>query len=282
MQKVAIQGIKGCYHDVASYKYFGEQISMNQIECHSFEEMFRAFEKDKEIWGVMAIENTVAGSILPNYNKLMASNMQVVGEVYQRIEHCLLTNQKTTLDQLSEVRSHPMALLQCLQYFDSNHQIILKETKDTALSAKQLAEKPNPKIGVIASELAAQEYGLNILDKGIETNSRNFTRFLILRNKELVDLSNRTINKASLYFKTGHTPGSLAAVLSLFAKKEVNVTKIQSLPVVGRPWEYLFLTDLQFDHYDRFQEMIEEVKTITNELKVLGAFQEGIKYRQVL
>lgn len=281
MQKVAIQGVKGCYHDVASYKYFGEQQSMKQIECHSFEEMFRAFKEDPEIWGVMAIENTVAGSILPNYNKLMESNMQIVGEVYQRIEHCLLTNEETTLNQLTEVRSHPMALLQCLQYFDTNHHIILKETKDTALSAKHLAEKPNPNIGVIASELAAQEYGLHILDKGIETNSRNFTRFLILRNKELVDMGNRTINKASLYFRTGHTPGNLAAVLQLFASHEINLTKIQSLPVIGRPWQYLFLTDLQFDNYDHFKEVIIEAKTITNGLQILGAFQEGIKYRQL-
>jgi len=281
VQKVAIQGVKGCYHDVASYKYFGEQQHIKQIECHSFEEVFRAFKKNPETWGVMAIENTVAGSILPNYSKLMASDMQIVGEVYQRIKHCLLTNKTTTLDQITEVRSHPMALLQCLYYFDSHHHIVLKETQDTALSAKELAENPSPNIAVIASELAAQVYGLTIIDKGIETNPRNFTRFLILRNKELVNMENKTINKASLYFKTGHTPGSLAEVLGLFAKKEVNLTKIQSLPVIGRPWEYLFITDLLFDHYDRFKEMMVEARKITNELQILGTYQEGIKYRQL-
>lgn len=282
MIEVAIQGVKGCFHEVAAYKYFGERVPINKFECHSFQEMFRIFTEKPTIFGVMAIENTVAGTILPNYAKLMESDMGIIGEVYLRIEHNLLSIAPIEIPDLKEVRSHPMALLQCLDFFKPHPHIKLIETEDTALSAKKLSETKETNIAVIASQLAGHYYQLHTLAQGIETNSRNFTRFLILKNKASLDeFRPSVINKASIYFRVGHTPGSLAKVLSLFAEKNINLTKIQSLPVIGREWEYLFLVDLNFDDYSVFQNSLELLKDLTSELQILGEYQMGVKYRTI-
>jgi len=281
MIKIAIQGIKGCFHEIAAYKFFGERQVLQTIECHSFEQMFRSFKQDEEIFGIMAIENTVAGSILPNYSKLMLSDMQIIGEVYLRIEQNLLALPDVKLEDITEVRSHPMALLQCLSFFENHPQIKLTETEDTALSAKELSENPSSKnIGAIASFLAADRYKLNVLAEGIETNKRNFTRFLVLQNKNLVD-QKEIINKSSIWFKTGHTPGSLATILGIFAKYNINLTKIQSLPVIGREWEYLFLVDLEFSEIDDFNIALNQSDEFISELHILGKYQKGIKFRTI-
>ncbi len=279
MLKVAIQGVKGCYHEIAAFKYFGERDPLQPIECHSFRAMFNHFQKDEKMMGVMAIENTVAGSILPNYALLMASNMSIIGEVYQRIEHHLMSNELTDLDVIQEVRSHPMAILQCLQYFDKYPHINLVETKDTALSAKLLAESPDKTVAVIASKLAAERYQLAVLDKGIETNHRNFTRFLILQNKASLLSTSPAFNKASLCFKLSHESGSLAKVLGLLAEAKMNLTKIQSMPVIGREWEYSFLVDLTFEEVDHYKTALENIQTHLSDLRILGEYQEGVKYR---
>ncbi len=279
--KIAIQGIKGCFHEIAAFKYFGERQRLILNECHSFEEMFRQFEKDQELYGVMAIENTVAGSILPNYSKLMQSNMQIIGEVYLRIEQNLLGIDLVDIASLKEVHSHPMAILQCLQFFKQYPSIKLIEKEDTALSAKVLLEKQDKQIGAIASSLAADHYDLKILAKGIETNHRNFTRFLILQNKDLLKLDEGFVNKASVCFKVGHTPGSLAKVLTIIAEHELNLTKIQSLPVIGREWEYLFLADLEFSSYGEYQKCLEIINPFLNEFQLLGLYQKGIKFRTI-
>jgi len=277
---IAIQGVKGCYHEIAAFKYFGEREPLTPIECTSFREMFAHFQKDTTTQGVMAIENTVAGSILPNYALLMNSNMTIIGEVYQRIEHHLMSNQATTLADLTEVRSHPMAILQCLQYFEPHPHIDLIETQDTALSAKLLAETPEPTVAVIASKLAAERYNLVVLDKGIETNSRNFTRFLILQNKEIAS-TQINFNKASLCFKLSHETGSLSKVLTLLSAAHINLTKIQSLPVIGHEWEYLFLIDLAFDTLPQYRQSLATIAPYTSDLKILGEYQAGVKYRTV-
>ena len=282
MLKIAIQGIKGSFHEIASYKFFGERQALQTIECHSFEEMFRSFRKDATVYGVMAIENTVAGSILPNYSKLLHSEMEIIGEVYLRIEQNLLTHPEVNIEDIKEVRSHPMALLQCLEFFNKYPNIKLTETPDTALSAKELSESPESKdVGAIASFLAADRYKLNVLAEGIETNKRNFTRFLILQNKQFVKKDNLQINKASIWFKTGHTPGSLAKILTIFGEQHINLTKIQSLPVIGREWEYLFLADLEFGESIDFTKALEATGTLISEMKILGAYQKGIKFRTV-
>ena len=282
MIKIAIQGIKGCFHEIAAYKFFGERQALQTIECHSFEQMFRAFKQDEQIFGVMAIENTVAGSILPNYSKLMLSDMQIIGEVYLRIEQNLLALPDVKLEDITEVRSHPMALLQCLSFFEKHPQIKLTETADTALSAKELSENPsNKNTGAIASFLAADRYKLNVLAEGIETNKRNFTRFLVLQNKNTLEQNDQIVNKSSIWFKTGHTPGSLAAVLGIFAKNNINLTKIQSLPVIGREWEYLFLVDLEFGELEDFNIALNQSDEFISELHLLGKYQKGIKFRTV-
>lgn len=280
MIKVAIQGVKGCFHEIAAYKYFGERQQLDSIECHSFEEMFRLFGTNNEIYGVLAIENTVAGSIIPNYAKLRQSEMKVIGEVYLRIEQHLLALPESTIEDIEEVRSHPMAILQCLKYFKQYPEIKLTETPDTALSAKNLSENPNKNIAVIASSLAASTYGLNILQSNIETNRRNFTRFLILQNESHQETLDFT-NKASICFTVGHTPGALAAVLKIFSDNQINLTKIQSLPVIGKEWEYLFLVDLEFAQYKEYKSVIEEAQKLMTHLQILGEYQKGIKHRTI-
>lgn len=279
--KTAIQGVSGCFHEVAAFKYFGERQRLELVECHSFEEMFRQFAKDDTLYGVMAIENTVAGGILPNYAKLMESKMTIIGEVYLRIEHYLLANEETDIKQLKEIRSHQMALLQCRKFLNQYPQIQAIETADTALSAKELAENPDNNIAVIASHLAGERYKLKVLAKGVETNRRNFTRFLILQNKSLFQKDEAFINKASICFKVGHTPGSLAKVLTTFAQHELNLTKIQSLPVIGREWEYLFLVDLEFSQYAHYKTAINDCGDNLVSLQVLGEYQIGIKHRSL-
>ncbi len=282
MIKIAIQGIKGSFHEIAAYKFFGERQALETLECHSFQEMFRSFKNNKSVYGVMAIENTVAGSILPNYSKLMNSQMQIIGEVYLRIEQNLLALPNVSLDEITEVRSHPMALLQCLKFFENYPNIKLTETADTALSAKELAENPsNKNTAAIASFLAADRYKLNVLAAGIETNKRNFTRFLVLQNNELLSQKDQVINKASIWFKTGHTPGSLATILRIFADNNINLTKIQSLPVIGREWEYLFLSDLEFGESSDFETALSQAEQYFSEIQILGKYQKGIKFRTV-
>lgn len=280
MLKVAIQGVKGCFHEIAVYKYFGERQPIEAIECHSFEEVFRMFASNPEIYGVLAIENTVAGSIIPNYAKLRQSKMKVIGEVYLRIEQHLLALPETKVEDLTEVRSHPMAILQCLKYFEKFPNIKLSESPDTALSAKDLSEKPNKNMGVIASSLAASTYGLNILQANIETNRRNFTRFLILQNESLPQ-PDGFINKASICFTVGHTPGSLADVLKIFSHNQINMTKIQSMPVIGKEWEYLFLVDLEFAQIEEYKSAIQEAEKLMTHLQILGEYQKGIKHRTI-
>lgn len=282
MIKLAIQGVKGCFHEIAAYKYFGERQQIEAVECHSFEEMFRQFKEDNNLYGVMAIENTVAGSIIPNYAKLRQSEMRIIGEVYLRIEQHLLAKSEVSLAEINEVRSHPMAILQCLNFFEDYPQIKLTESPDTALSAKLLSESDEKNVGVIASSLAASTYNLEILKNNIETNRRNFTRFLILQNKNLSkDQSDQAehTNKASICFTVGHTPGSLGNVLRIFSENQINLTKIQSMPVIGKEWEYLFLIDLEYAQKEEYIKAMELSKELMTELQILGEYQKGIKFR---
>lgn len=281
--KIAIQGFKGSYHEIAAYKYFGEREPIDFIECASFPIMFETMKNDSETMGVLAIENTVAGTILPNYLQLQDSNLDITGEVYLRIEHCLMALPEATIDSLTEVRSHPMALLQCLEYFKQHPHISLVESPDTALSAIQLKESKNKHIGVIASHLAAENNQLNILESGIETNPRNFTRFLILRtpNKSNVQFQAEDYNKVSLNFNLQHAKGSLAKVLTILAEFEIDLTKIQSIPVIGKEFEYSFITDINFKDQQTFLAAIKALTPYTTELRVLGKYKAGRKYRKI-
>lgn len=274
-RRVTIQGVAGCYHDAAARNYFkGEKIE--PIECDSFEEMFGVLSNDASLLGIMAIENTIAGSLLQNHELLRASDMQIVGEYKMRISHCLAALPGQTIDALTEVNSHPMALRQCEQYLLRHPNLKKIEKSDTAGSAKEIAERNLKGHAAICGEYAAKLYGLEILERGIETNKRNFTRFLILSDP-LVAAEARPkeseINKSSTVITLPHTTGALSKILTILSFYDINLTKIQSMPILGREWEYRFYIDLEFDSYYRYRQSIEAVRPLTNDLRIFGEYK---------
>lgn len=271
-QRIAIQGVRGAFHEIAARQFFGDEIEV--VPALSFPILFEktadALQTDAAI---LAIENSIAGSILGNYNLLEKSNLSVIGEVYLRIQQNLLVLPGTPMDQLREVHSHPMALAQCSEFFKKYPRIRLVESEDTAESAARIVRHRAKHIGAIASTLAADVYGLSILAPAIETVPENFTRFLaICRKDEIAPVLHA--NKASVCFTTGHQPGSLAEILTLLATEGANLTKIQSMPLLGRPWEYRFFAD--FTAFpDGIDEIIGLLKEQTINLQVLGVYREG-------
>lgn len=273
-RRVTIQGVAGCYHDAAARRYFGND-TVEVIPCDSFPEMFEELATDASLIGIMAIENTIAGSLLQNHELLRMSHMQVVGEHKMRISHTLCALPGQELEDLTEVNSHPMALRQCEQYLHRHPNLKIVEAFDTAGSAKDIAEQYLTGHGAICGEYAAQLYGLNILASGIETNKRNFTRFLILADPltapELRP-DERNIDKSSIVFSLPHTNGALSKVLTIFSFYDINLSKIQSMPIIGREWEYRFYVDLTFDSYSRYLQSIDAVRPLINDLRILGEY----------
>lgn len=275
-EKVAIQGFKASFHEIAAYTYFGKDIET--IECDSFQALFDAMDVDGAAdTAVMAIENSVAGSILPNYARLREANLSIVGEVYLRIEMNLMALKGESIASLKEVHSHPMANLQCQQFFKQYPHIQLVESKDTALSAIEIVENNIPHRGALGSKLIAETFGLDVLAAGIETNKRNYTRFLILKRTKDLATTQEVPNKASLSFRALHRPGSLSAALSAMAMFSMNLTKIQSLPVLGEEWRYYMYADIEFDNYEDYQEMLKVLLPLTSDLKILGEYVQGQK-----
>lgn len=270
---IAIQGVEGSYHHIAARKYFGQDI--NLIKCNRFEELFRELEAGNAKFAVMAIENTVAGTILPNYALLRESNYRIIGEVYLPIEHQLMCIKGQTIEQMIEVRSHPMALLQCRIFFKAHQNMQLVEQVDTALSAKELQQNPKAGVAVVASKLAAELFDLQILKSSVEDNKRNFTRFLVLEETTGFNEENSLANKASVCFHLGHRVGNLAGILAFIAGHQLNLTKIQSLPLVGKEWEYFFHLDMEFDNYDNFLVAMDTLRNLTNSLQILGEYKKG-------
>ncbi|WP_295727596.1 prephenate dehydratase [uncultured Muribaculum sp.] len=273
-RRVTIQGVAGCYHDAAARGYFaGEEIET--IPCDSFPAMFDMLGADASLLGTMAIENTIAGSLLQNHELLRASNMQIVGEYKMRISHTLAALPGQAIDELTEVNSHPMALRQCEQFLLRHPNMKMIETFDTAGSAKEIAEKRLTGHAAVCGEYAAQLYGLQILQRGIETNKRNFTRFLILADPLIAAEtrpSERLIDKSSVVFTLPHSKGALSKVLTILSFYDINLTKIQSMPILGREWEYRFYIDLEFDSYSRYRQSIDAVRPLTNDLRILGEY----------
>jgi len=276
--KVAIQGFKASFHEIAAYTYFGKNIQT--VECDSFQALFIAMEPGGEAdYAVMAIENSVAGSILPNYARLRNADLEIFGEVYLRIEMNLMALPGETLETLREVHSHPMAILQCQQFFKQYPHINLVESKDTALSAIEISEQRIEHRGALGSAIVAESFGLEIIAPGIETNKRNFTRFLVLKRKgDPLPVASVVPDKASLSFRALHRPGSLSAALSAMAMFGMNLTKIQSLPVLGEEWQYYMYADLEFEDYQSYQEMLKVLGPLTSDLKILGEYKQGQKY----
>lgn len=275
MKRVAIQGGVGAYHEIAAREYFkGEDLEI--VPCSTFKDIFIEAEKDPDLIGIMAIENTIAGSLLQNHDLLKLNKLQIAGEQKQRISHSLAVLPGVKIDEVQEVMSHPMALMQCEEFLDTLTGIKIVEHDDTALAARDIKEKNMRSTAAICSSLAAKIYGLDILAEGIETNKRNFTRFLILAKGDMLRevQKENNINKSSLVFILPHNEGSLSKVLSVLSFYGINLTRIQSLPIVGREWEYQFYIDLTFSDYNRYKQSIDAIMPLISNLKVLGEYRE--------
>jgi prephenate dehydratase len=270
--KVSIQGYEGSFHQVAARTFFGKQVEV--IPCATFREVIRIAGNKKESDGaVMAIENSIAGSILPNYNLLQKSSLKIVGEVYLQIKQNLLVNPGVKLEDIREVHSHTMALQQCYDFLDK-YKWKLVETEDTALSAKHIHQHKSKHIAAIASKLAAELFNLDVIAPAIQTMKNNYTRFLVLQPED-VAVPVEGANKASVNFHTDHSKGSLAKVLSRIAEGGINLSKLQSFPIPGSDFKYSFHADMEFESVDQFDQVIKDVTPLTEEIKVYGLYKNG-------
>jgi prephenate dehydratase len=272
--KIAIQGGYGAFHEIAAYHYFGQE-NVDILPLNTFKDMMKSLKKHQADFGIMAIENSLAGSILPNYSLVKDSRMSIIGEIYLRINQNLVALKGQKISQLREVFSHPMAILQCQLFFDKYPEIKLIESIDTALSAKEIHDKQLTGVGAIASDLAAQKYDLDVLAAGIETNKMNYTRFLILKENNGLSMVVNNPNKASIHFALAHKTGSLSKILSILSYYDLNLTKIQSLPIVGEEWAYQFYVDLMFEDYQWYRKSLDAIKPFTSELGILGEYVKG-------
>ena len=260
MKRIAIQGETGSFHDIAAHQYFkGEQLQL--ICCQTFEQVYEKIEQDPTVIGMAAIENTIAGSLLHNYELLRDSGTTVVGEHKLHITHCICCLPDDSWDTVTEVHSHPVALMQTRHYLAGHPQWRVVEADDTAGAAKMIAE--------------ARLYGLKVLEDGIEDNKHNFTRFLVCCMPQKADLLRPLIetNKSSIVFALPHEEGSLSAVLAILSFYKINLTKIQSLPIIGREWEYLFYVDVTYSDLTRYRQAIDAIIPLTRDLKILGEYK---------
>ena len=269
---IGIQGYEGSFHQVAARHFFGKNVKV--IPCASFRELVKiASDQTLSSGAIMAIENSIAGSILPNYNLLLKSNLQVVGEVYLSISQNLMVNKEVQLSDIKEVHSHPMAILQCLDYLENHHWKLI-ETEDTALSAKHVQQHKSKHIAAIASKLAAELFNLKIIAPDIQTQKTNITRFLVLQPaqqaKGIFDA-----NKASIYFQTNHSKGILSKVLTAIANENINLSKLQSMPIPGSNFKYGFFADMEFDQKKQLDTMLKKIDSMTNSVKVFGIYKKG-------
>ena len=257
---------------MAALKFFGKNIEV--APCATFHELIKKTSSvENDIMGVMAIENSIAGSILPNYNLLQKSDLTIIGEIYLQIDQNLLVNKEVELNDIREVQSHPMALQQCFDYLEK-HSWKLLETEDTALSAKHIHQHKSKHIAAIASKLAAELFDLKIIAPNIHTMKNNYTRFLMLQHNNLAQAVSKA-NKASVNFHTDHSKGSLAKVLTKIAEADINLSKLQSFPIPGSNFKYSFHADLEFENLSQFEKLIEIMKSITAYLKIYGIYKNG-------
>ena len=275
---VAIQGVKGAYHEIAAREYFkqkNEEIDI--LSCNQFKDVILAVKKDPNLIGMMAIENTIAGSLLQNHELIRESDLTIIGEKKVRISHSFAALPDESLESIVEVHSHPIALMQCGEYLKTMPTVKVVEEDDTALSAKKIAQGKLKGHAAICSRYAAELYGLKILDEGVETNKRNFTRFLLIANRWLAEDLQKDLQptKSSLVFTLPHTEGSLSKVLTILSFYDVNLTRIQSLPIIGREWEYLFYVDLTFNSLLKYKQGLEAVRPLTKDFKILGEYSEN-------
>ena len=275
MRKIAIQGFEGCFHEIAAKKFFcDEQVQL--IYCATFEQLFQHAKEDEDTTGIVAIENTIAGSLLHNYELLCASGLKVAGEQKLHISHSVCCLPEDSWETIKEVHSHPVALMQCRKYLGQHPAIRAVEADDTAGAAKDIALNNRRGQAAICNVQAARMFNMKVLDEHIEDNKHNYTRFLVVaKDKQAAVIrEKRQMNKASLAFTISHECGSLAKVLSIFSFYDINLTKIQSLPIIGREWEYRFYIDLSFDDYKHYHQSIEAVMPLTSEFINLGEYKD--------
>ena len=268
--RVAIQGIRASFHEEAAFKYFGEQI--HTVECNSFKQTFDALQNKEADYIVMAIENSIAGSILPNYSLLLSYSFPVVGEVYVPIQLHLMALPGVRFEDIKYVTSHPIAIRQCIDFFDEYPNLKIVESNDTAACAKRIRDENLTDTVAIANALAANLYGLDVLERRIESNKKNFTRFLILTTRE--NVKKQPANKASLCFQVSNEVGSLAKVLNIFAREGVNMSKIQSMPVLGKRNEYNFYVDVEWSEQRQYDTSIRQILKYTHNFNILGEYEK--------
>ncbi len=269
--KIAIQGIKGSFHHAVAMDCFHADVNLK--ECLSFDAVVEAVLSGEVKQAIMALENSIAGSIIPNYALIDHNNLSIVGEYNLTIHHTLMALSGQTIDDLQEVHSHPMALLQCKEFFRNYPHIKLIEASDTANVAKMIAEEQRQGIAAIAPKAAAQIYGLTVLAESIQTIKNNITRFVVVQKKN-GSLAQDQINKASLKFILDHQRGSLAAVLNVMSDCLLNLTKIQSLPVIEIPGKYAFFVDVTFDTFEQYEKARQILKIMALEFKILGEYAD--------
>lgn len=270
---MAIQGYEGSFHQEAANIFFNKNVTVEC--CDTFKEVIAAAKDNERTDGcIMAIENSIAGSILPNYNLLQKSDLKIIGEVYMQINQNLLVNHDVELEDIKEVHSHTMAIQQCYEYLDQ-FKWKLVDSDDTALSAKHIAKHKSKQIAAIASSLAAELYDLKMIAPKIQTLKNNYTRFLVLKRPQDIT-EEQTGNKASVNFQTIHKEGSLARVLGMIAIHKINLTKLQSFPIPGSEFKYQFQVDMEFDKMIDFEKVIEKIKPLTEAIKIYGIYNKGI------
>ncbi len=276
-RRVAIQGFAGSFHEEAARRYYGGNFAeMPQIvECSTFDGLYKAMEQGVADCAIMAIENTISGGLLPNFELLRKYRQKIKGEIYLHIHQNLMALPGQKLEDIREVRSHYMAINQTREFFETRCPWMrMVEAEDTAKSAADLAEQNLMGVGAVASKLAAQMYGLEILEPEIETFKTNFTRFLIL--DDAIEVPQDRINKASICFTLPHKPGSLAHILTILSFYDMNLTRVQSLPIPGRQWQYFFYIDIRFEDYERYQQALSAVRPLIDDINILGEYPSAL------
>lgn len=276
MKRIAIQGVKGCFHEQAARLFYEDHghIVPETVECLTFDDLYKSMDTGTADAAVMAIENTVSGGLLPNFELLRKYDRKIKGEVFLRIQQNLMAMPGQTIEDIKEVRTHYMAINQTREFFKNYPWIRLVESEDTAKSAADVAAEGLKGVGAVASTLAAELYGLEVLAESIETYKQNFTRFLLFDDS--LEVKKAEIDKASMCFTLPHTPGSLAHVLTILSFYGMNLTRIQSLPIPGQEWQYFFYVDIKFDDYMRYEQALSAVRPLMEDLNILGEYKSAI------
>lgn len=271
MKKIAIQGIAGSFHEDAARRYFDDEIQV--VECKSFTSVCNLIDTDQVSIAVMAIENSIAGSLLQNYALIRDYHLKIIGEIYIHIQMNLMANPGVKKEDIKTIYSHPIAIKQCAEYLEAHFpDARIIENQDTAASGKLVHDEKLADSAAIGNVRTSELYELEILDTGLETNKRNYTRFLILSKHAI---TNELSNKASLCFEVGHYYGALANVLNTFAKNKINLTKIQSVPIIGKPNEYTFHIDVEWDSLENYERALHAILKNVSSLSVLGEYERG-------